>query len=290
MIGTPSFAGDPTYGAPVPDPTKISSTFGPRWKTSANRDDFHPGIDYFDVLDTPVYAIGDGVVSGVYPDGSTQYPNGGNVIVVRHTLASPRVFHGQQVTRFYAVYLHLSSIGVADDANVTRGQTIGTMGSTGDTTFVHLHFETRVQTTCSLPFQTANPGATCATGFDPHVHPYLFVGGANVDEFSVTEIAATNLTLRYVATRGDLDLDVIASDHGAIGFNTRQGMDATSLATLDNFDYGYLRIRPEPFSSTSTEIAYDLEFREPTTFVELRDIHGHGARFGNQDVAARADH
>ena len=78
----------------------------------------------------------------------------------------------------------------------------------------------------------------------------------------------------------DLDLDVIATDRGTIGFNAREGIDATSLTTLDNFEYGWAHLTPRPFSSTSTEIVYDMTFAEPIRFLEVRDIHGHGLRFG----------
>ena len=48
------------FDPPVPRPEAISSTFGPRWKISAARDDFHLGIDWFDAEGTPLTAIGDG--------------------------------------------------------------------------------------------------------------------------------------------------------------------------------------------------------------------------------------
>jgi len=265
------------FRAPVPDPAAISSTFGPRWKTSADRYDFHPGIDYFDALGTPVFAIGDGIVDGVHPAGSSTYPNGGNVIVVRHDIP-PQMFHGIEVDRMYAVYLHLDTIAVSDGNTVTAGQTIGTMGRTGDTEFVHLHFETRVQTTCSLPYQTTHPTATCAEfGFDPHVHPWLFVPDDGAPHtMSITALDAPN-AYRYVSP--SLDLDVIETDRGTIGFSTREGLDATSLDVLDNFERGWITIVPEMFSSTSTEIAYELRFAEPIRFLEVRDVFGTGSRY-----------
>jgi murein DD-endopeptidase MepM/ murein hydrolase activator NlpD len=164
---------------------------------------------------------------------------------------------------------------------VTAGQQVATMGMTGDTEFVHLHFETRVQTTCSLPYQSAHPESSCAVGFDPHVHPYLFVGGANSDDLQISEIAGEHYTIRYVATRGDLDLDTIETDLGLIGFDTRAGLDATSIEHLDDFDYGWLRIVPINFGTANETLEYDLEFRVHPAFLELHDIWGHGLRFGS---------
>lgn len=284
VTAEPPLAPMPSFGSPVPRPEQISSTFGPRWKTSADRYDFHPGIDYFDAEGTPVAAIGDGVVEAVHPDGSASFPNGGNVLVVRHALPAATMFHGQVVDRFYAVYLHLASFAVADGQRVTRGQVVGAMGRTGDTTFVHLHFETRVQTLCSLQYQVANPMASCAIGFDPHVHPFLFVGGQNDDAIGVEEIApeaGAAWALRYTAGRGDLDLDVIETDLGTLGFGERRGMDATSLARLDDFHYPWLTLVPAPFGSRDEELVMELHFPVRPRFVELRDIHGVGVRVGS---------
>jgi hypothetical protein len=154
------------------------------------------------------------------------------------------------------------------------------MGMSGDTDFVHLHFETRVETPCSLAFQLANPDAACALGFDPHVHPFLFVGGDNDDQLLVEEMpVAGGWGLRYTAGRGDLDLDVIATDLGSIGFGERLGLDATSTTALDDFDRGFVRLVPLPFLSASGTLVMELHFPVRPGFVELRDIHGRGLRF-----------
>ena len=283
VAGAPALEAAAGFGAPTNAPAAISSTFGPRWKASDGRDDFHLGIDYYGALGDPLLAIGDGRVAGVYLDGSATYPNGGNVVVIEHAIP-PRTFHEQSVERVFAVYLHAATIAVADGDPVTAGQPVATMGMTGDTDFVHLHFETRVQTTCSLIYQQAHPEASCATGFDPHVHPYLFVGGANTDRITVEELPPADgagFSARYTATRGDLDLDVIETDLGTIGFGARLGVDATSIETLDDFDYGFLRLVPLEFLSTSETLAFELHFAKRPAYLELRDVYGRGLRFGD---------
>ena len=280
--GAPALLPAAIFRPPTTTPAAISSTFGPRWKASDERDDFHLGIDYHGVIGDPLLAIGDGRVAGVYRDGSSAYPNGGNVVVIEHAIPA-RSFHGRSVDRIYAVYLHTDAFTVAVDQAVTAGQQIATMGKTGDTDFVHLHFEIRVQTVCSLAYQRDHPD--CSVGFDPHVHPYLFVGGANTDQLAVEELPADRdggLTARYTATRGDLDLDVIETDLGAIGFDARSGLDARSTATLDDFDYGYLRLVPLPFLSTSETLVFELHFPRRPAYLELRDIYGRGLRFGER--------
>jgi len=262
------------FRPPVGEPTAISSSFGPRWKQSASRDDFHLGIDYFGEPGTPLLAIGPGIVSRVYPDGSATFPNGGNVVVVEHAIPETE-FHGTLATRVYAVYLHCESFLVATGDAVVPGQAIATMGKTGDTDFVHLHFETRVETPCSLAFQREHPGE-CDTGFDPHVHPYLFVGGANANAVRVEPLADSAFGVRFIETRGDLDLDVIETDFGVLGWNERAGIDVDHL---DDFDYGYLRLVPQPFLSTSEERVFDLLFDSRPSYLELRDIYGSGVRF-----------
>jgi peptidase M23-like protein len=274
-----SLAAVPGFHPPVAMPTSISSTFGPRWKWSQNRYEFHLGIDYYADKGTPLLAIGDGRVAATYAEGDATFPDAGNVVVVEHAMPA-QMFHDRQVTQFYALYFHCDTIAVKAGDPVKAGQMVATMGMTGVTEFVHLHFETRVQTTCSLPYQLAHPDASCALGFDPHVHPYLFVGGANTDQIQVSQQPADDFVVHYAATRGDLDLDVIETDLGTIDFETREGLDATSPAHLDNFDYGFLRLVPADFRSATTLLEFELHFPRPPAFIELRDIYGHGLHYG----------
>jgi peptidoglycan hydrolase-like protein with peptidoglycan-binding domain len=96
--------------------------FGPRG------DRFHPGVDYPAPTGTTVVAAGDGVVVGAGP-----VEGYGNLVVVQHAGG---------VTSMYA---HLSKFLVEPGRRVTRGTPIGLVGSTGESTGPHLHFEVRVR-------------------------------------------------------------------------------------------------------------------------------------------------
>jgi Peptidase family M23/Putative peptidoglycan binding domain len=111
---------------PVSGP--LGDGFGPRG------DRFHAGLDVIAPAGTPVAAAGDGVVVAAGRDAGW-----GRLVEIRHR---------QGVTTLYA---HLSAVLVRVGRHVTRGTTIGLVGSTGNATGPHLHFEVRVRGACVDP-------------------------------------------------------------------------------------------------------------------------------------------
>ena len=104
-----------------PTTGKLSSGFGPRGGR------FHSGTDIYCARGTPVIAADSGEVI------QTGYHRGyGNFILV---------YHGGGFATFYA---HLDGFAVSGGQPVSRGQTIGYVGTTGWTTGPHLHFEVRI--------------------------------------------------------------------------------------------------------------------------------------------------
>lgn len=96
----------------------ISSNVGYRWGS------YHKGIDIARPSNRSILAADNGtVVSAGYSGGF------GNKIEINHN-------NGMKT-----IYAHLSSINVSVGQTVQRGQQIGIMGSTGNSTGVHLHFE-----------------------------------------------------------------------------------------------------------------------------------------------------
>lgn len=95
----------------------ISDTYGTRRGT-------HKGIDIAGRLNAPVIAVEDGVVGKSYY--SKTY---GNVIFLKHP------------NNYVTVYAHLNKRLVNTGQEIKQGARIGMMGRTGESTGVHLHFE-----------------------------------------------------------------------------------------------------------------------------------------------------
>jgi peptidoglycan hydrolase CwlO-like protein len=90
--------------------------------------EFHNGVDIANrASNVPIWAAADGVVIE-----SKYHYSWGNVIFVAHSV------NGQTYTTIYA---HLEDRLVSAGATVKAGQQIGIMGTTGDSTGQHLHFE-----------------------------------------------------------------------------------------------------------------------------------------------------
>jgi LysM repeat protein len=90
----------------------------------------HNGIDIASSYGTPILSARDGYVSLVR--GSDGWNGGyGNYVVVTHEKG------------IQTLYAHMSEIKVTQGQRVSKGQRVGSMGSTGQSTGVHLHFEVR---------------------------------------------------------------------------------------------------------------------------------------------------
>ncbi|WP_282935585.1 M23 family metallopeptidase [Paenibacillus sp. RC67] len=118
--GTKIIPGEGTglFAWPVYRP-KLTSDFGQRWGS------FHPGMDMVSEQ-SAIMASDSGKV--VFAGWKTGY---GNCIIIDHQ------------NGYSTLYGHLSKIGVNSDEAVQKGEKIGIMGSTGNATGVHLHFEVR---------------------------------------------------------------------------------------------------------------------------------------------------
>ena len=112
---------------PLAMPSPITSLFG--WRTHPIFGDrrFHTGTDLGAPEGTPVVATQDGEVH------IADYMGGyGLIVILRHA-------EGTLETR----YAHLSRILVRPGETVQQGEVVGLVGSTGNSTGPHLHFELR---------------------------------------------------------------------------------------------------------------------------------------------------
>ena len=112
------------YLACVPVTGRISSRFG---ANESIRDHTHKGLDIAASGGTPIKAVADGTV--IRSGWSSGY---GNLVVIDH---------GNGVTTYYG---HCSRLYVSKGTSVKAGDNIAAVGSTGNSTGNHLHFEIRL--------------------------------------------------------------------------------------------------------------------------------------------------
>jgi len=121
-VAAPADAGR-VSGAGLVWPTqgRVTSEYGSRWGR------LHAGIDIAAPTGTRIVAAKAGVV--IHAGWMGGY---GNAVIVAHA------------DGLSTLYGHQSRIAIGDGANVGQGQLIGYVGSTGNSSGPHLHFETRV--------------------------------------------------------------------------------------------------------------------------------------------------
>lgn len=138
-LGKRSSGGSGQYNGvmawPVPGFYRITAPYGPRICPFHGKE-IHPAIDVGRNVDpeqsingAAIVAAGDGTV--IYAGYRGSY---GNTVMIDH---------GDGLVTLYA-HQQSGGIKVSNGDSVVKGQRIGTVGSTGNSTGPHLHFETRV--------------------------------------------------------------------------------------------------------------------------------------------------
>lgn len=107
---------------------KVTSTRGDR--LLFGKTDFHGGLDLVALENTNIYAIADGVVD------ATPFERNGFGFYVRQKLADGR--------RIYYGHMKEGSVAVKAGRQIKKGDLLGVMGSTGQSTGAHTHLEIRV--------------------------------------------------------------------------------------------------------------------------------------------------
>ena len=105
---------------------RLSSSYGMRKHPISGYNKLHKGVDFAAPTGTPVFAAGNGVVEFAGRNGGY-----GNYVRIRHD------------NTYKTAYAHLNGFkkGVYGGVRVKQGDVIGFIGSTGNSTGPHLHYE-----------------------------------------------------------------------------------------------------------------------------------------------------
>lgn len=117
-------------GYPLPQTAQVGLGYGWQTNSTSGQTLFHSGADLLAAPGTPVLAAADGVVAFVGEESTY-----GNLVVIN------------SADEWQTRYAHLETIQVKIGQQVKAGDTIGTIGTTGqpDIKEPHLHFEVRYQ-------------------------------------------------------------------------------------------------------------------------------------------------
>jgi len=105
---------------------RLSSAFGMRKHPIDGYNKMHKGTDFAAPMGTPIMASGDGIITRARWCGG-----GGNCIKIKHN------------STYQTIYAHMQSFGprIKEGLRVKQGRIIGYVGSTGNSTGPHLHYE-----------------------------------------------------------------------------------------------------------------------------------------------------
>lgn len=106
------------------DGARVTSGFGMRRHPIQGYNKMHKGVDFGAPTGTPIFAAGDGVVTR-----ANWFSGYGKYVSIKHN------------NTYSTAYGHMSQIAVKPGQRVRQGQVIGRVGSTGNSTGPHLHFE-----------------------------------------------------------------------------------------------------------------------------------------------------
>ena len=131
------------------DGARISSKYGMRKHPISGFNKMHKGVDFAAPSGTPIYAGGNGVIEYVGRNGGY-----GKYIRIRHN------------NEYKTAYAHLSNYkkGISKGVRVNQGDIIGYVGSTGNSTGPHLHYEIIYQNKHINPLKLKLPSGKVLQG------------------------------------------------------------------------------------------------------------------------------
>jgi len=107
------------------DLKRLASGFGPRIHPILKTKLMHAGIDFAAPIGTPIYATGDGKIIKV----KNSFGGYGKQVVIDHGFG------------YKTLYGHMSKFNVKKGQKIKRGECIGYVGNSGQSTGPHIHYE-----------------------------------------------------------------------------------------------------------------------------------------------------
>lgn len=184
---------------------QLTSKYGQRKST------MHTGVDLATTLDEPVYSCFDGVVRM-----ARDFSSYGKTVVVRH-------YNGLET-----VYAHLDSIMVQPNEKVTSGQQIGMAGSTGRSSGVHLHFETR------FLYEHFDPEKMVDFTTGEVLSNVLTITKAELDFAADVDETSTNATSQPAASKPTPKPAPAPASGNAVYYTVKQGDTLYGIAKKNN--------------------------------------------------------
>lgn len=135
--GSGGYVSKGNFTWPVPSCTRLSRGFG-----DTSTGSFHKGVDIASagIYGAAIVAADSGrVIMAGWGNYGSGYGGYGNVVAIDHGGG------------YSTLYGHMSRVAVSTGQQVTKGQVIGYVGSTGDSTGPHCHFEIRVNGVAKNP-------------------------------------------------------------------------------------------------------------------------------------------
>jgi LysM repeat protein len=148
--------------------------------TYGTRGGQHKGIDIAAPMGSAIYSVDNGIVSKSYY--SDTY---GNVVFIKHD------------NQIETVYAHLEERIVQEGTTVQKGDKIGRMGNTGDSSGVHLHFEVHLS---EWTFDKANA-----------INPTIAIGEAEGGQ-AVAAVLEDDSTEQVLETAARIEVEADVSD------------------------------------------------------------------------------
>lgn len=255
------------------EPAPLSSTFGPRIRSSTDDYDFHRGLDMPTPEGTDVRAIAPGVIkhAGDHPDYDEPIVH---LVHCADPVLPPTVDECEALV--YSNYQHLQRAMVAAGDFVEAGQVIGKSGSSRSGA-PHLHLEIRYSSLNQrwsrhplawLPHEDSGP-------------PDLTIDAVDLADPGAPRVALT-------VTRPPSELDFVRVEVELLSARTGESMasqsydvnewnelytgDSSPNINLDNPEFNDVTVDPEPFNTQAAAYVVHFLFRGLTSSAPADEV------------------